>query len=163
VLTQARVHVHEHDAGVVPLLLQGVVDDFGVVLGADAGERLALGLRDAELLERVLDVVGHVVPGATLVLHRADVVVDLVEVQVREVAAPLRGRPVQERLERLEPVLQHPLRLVLVPGDHGNDLRVYTLPRGPEEVILRIVESELVLVEPKLLNALVFWHIGSLP
>src|ERR671917_2148580 len=162
-VAQPRVHVHKDDAALLPLLLQGVVDDLGLVLGAHAGERLALRLRDAELLERVLDVVRDVVPGAALVLHRADVVVDLLEVQVREVAAPLRGRLLEERLERLEPVLEHPLRLVLVLGDHGDDLRVYPLARGPEEVLLGIVESVLVLVEPKLLNALVFWHSFPFP
>ncbi len=39
-----------------------VVDDFGLVLGADAGEELPLGLGDAQAVERLLDVLGHVVP-----------------------------------------------------------------------------------------------------
>src|SRR5215207_2827030 len=154
VLAQSRVHVQEDDALLFELLLQGVVDDLGLVLRPDTCQALPLGLRDAELLECVLYVVGHIIPGAALVLHGPYVVV----VHPGEVAAPGRGRLLQERLQRLEPELQHPLRLVLVLGDHGDDLRVYALPRGPEEVLLRIAETVLVLVEAELLNSLVFRH-----
>src|SRR5215203_570076 len=158
VLAQSRVHVQEDDALLFELLLQGVVDDLGLVLRPDTCQALPLGLRDAELLECVLYVVGHIIPGAALVLHGPYVVVDVVVVHPGEVAAPGRGRLLQERLQRLEPELQHPLRLVLVLGDHGDDLRVYALPRGPEEVLLRIAETVLVLVEAELLNSLVFRH-----
>src|SRR5215204_197623 len=158
VLAQSRVHVQEDDALLFELLLQGMVDDLGLVLRPDACQALPLGLRDAELLEGVLYVVGHIVPGAALVLHGPDVVVDVVVVHFGEVAAPGRGRLLQKRLQRLRPEFQHPLRLVLVLGDHGHDLRVYALPRSPEEVLLRIAETVLVLVEAELLNSLVFRH-----
>src|SRR5215218_6313726 len=49
VLAQAGVHVHEHDALLLEVLAHLVVDDLGLVLGADAREELALGLGDAEL------------------------------------------------------------------------------------------------------------------
>src|SRR5918995_1042730 len=140
-----------------------MVDDLGLVLRSDAGERIALGLRDAKLLERILDVVRHVVPGTALVLHRPDVVVDLIKVHLREVAAPGRGRLLEERLQSLETELEHPLRLVLVLGDHGDDLRVYALPRGLEEVLLRIAKPEFVFVEPELLDGPVFWHVLPSP
>jgi hypothetical protein len=58
VLAQARVHVHEDHALLLQILADLVVHDLGLVLGADAGEELALRLRDAELVERVLDVLG---------------------------------------------------------------------------------------------------------
>ena len=64
VLAQAGVHVHEQDALASRSLVDLVVDDLGLVLGADAGEELALGLGDAELVEGVLDVVGDVVPAS---------------------------------------------------------------------------------------------------
>ena len=63
VLPQAGVHVEEEDALVLEVLLELVVDDLGLVLRADAGEVLLLGLGDAEAVERVLDVVRDVVPG----------------------------------------------------------------------------------------------------
>ena len=74
------------------LLVDLVVDDLGLVLGADAGEELALGLGDAELVEGVLDVLGDLVPARAALLGGADEVVDVVEVDLVEVAAPLRGR-----------------------------------------------------------------------
>src|SRR5215207_9817819 len=150
--------IQEDDALLLEFLLQGVVDDLGLVLRPDACQALPLGLRDSQLLEGILDALGHVVPGAPLVLHRPDVVVDVVVVHLGEVAAPGGGRLLQERLQRLEAELEHPLGLVLMLGDHGHDLGVYTLPRGPEEVLLRVAETVLVLVEPEFLNSLVFRH-----
>ena len=41
-----------------------------LVLGADAGQELALRLGDAQLLEGVLDVLRHLVPGLALLLGR---------------------------------------------------------------------------------------------
>jgi hypothetical protein len=53
VLLERLVRAHEDDADLGELLADGVVDDLGVVLGADAGEELALRLRDAQPLERL--------------------------------------------------------------------------------------------------------------
>jgi len=54
-----------------------VVDNFGVVLRANAGEELALRLRDAESLEGLLDLVGDVVPRLLFALGWLAVVDDL--------------------------------------------------------------------------------------
>ena len=42
---------------------QAMVDDFGVVLRADAREELALGLGDAQAVKGALDTLWHLVPG----------------------------------------------------------------------------------------------------
>src|SRR5262249_12832458 len=80
----------------------------------------------------------QVLPGLGLLLGRADVVVDVLEVDPGEVAAPRRQRPREEVVERLVPELAHPLRLVLVGAD-----RVDELVREPatrlEEVRLGLV------------------------
>jgi hypothetical protein len=68
-----------------------VVHDLGLVLRGDAGEVLALGLGDAELLVGVLDRLGQLVPVVDLLLGGLDVVVDVVEVDLRHVAAPVGG------------------------------------------------------------------------
>ena len=88
VLAQRRVHVAEDDALALEVFAVAVVDDLGLVLGGDAGEVLALGLGDAELLVGLLDRVGQLVPGVDLLLGRLDVVVDVVEVD-----APTCRRP----------------------------------------------------------------------
>ena len=56
VLAQAGVHVEEEHALLLEILLELVVDDLGLVLGADAGQELLLGLGNAELVPGVLDV-----------------------------------------------------------------------------------------------------------
>ena len=62
VLPQRGVHVAEDDALALEVLAVAVEDDLGLVLGGDAGEVLALGLGDAQLLVGVLDRVGQLVP-----------------------------------------------------------------------------------------------------
>ena len=56
VLAQAGVHVQEEHALLGEILAQLVVDDLGLVLGADAAEVLLLRLRNAQPVPGVLDV-----------------------------------------------------------------------------------------------------------
>ena len=112
VLAQARVHVLEDHALLLEVLAHLVVDDLGLVLRADAGEELALGLGDAQAVERSLDVLGHVVPAAARLLGGAHEVVDVVVVDLGQQRRAPRGlRPRHEVIQRLEPELAHPLRL----------------------------------------------------
>ena len=75
------------------------------VLGGDAGEVLALGLGNPQLLVGRLDRLGNHVPVLGLTTRRLDVVVDVVEVDVveRAAATPLRDRLAKEPLVGLEP------------------------------------------------------------
>ena len=134
VVAERRVHVEEDHALLLEALLELVVDDLALVLRADAGEVLLLGLRDPELVPRVLDVGREVLPRLRLLLGRADVVVDVLEVDVVDVAAPLRQRARKEVVERLVAELPHPLRLVLVLRDRLDDLVVQPAA-GLEEVV----------------------------
>jgi hypothetical protein len=145
VLAERRVHVEEEHATAGELLLELVVDDLGFVLGTDAGEVLLLRLRDSELVPRVLDVRGQVLPLVGLLLGRADVVVDVVEVDLGDVAAPRRERAREEVVEALVAELPHPVRLVLVGRDRVDEL-VREPAAGLEEVVLRDVEAVLDLV-----------------
>src|SRR5436190_5111371 len=141
VLAQRGVHVHEDDALGLELLVDLVIDGLGLVLRADAGEELALGLGDAKAVEGLLDVLGDVVPGAAGLLAGTDEVVDVVEVDVGEHRrAPRRHRAREEVVERLEAELAHPLRLGLELGDLLDDLARQTL-RGLVEVVLGVVEA----------------------
>ena len=64
-----------------------------------------------------LDLLGDVVPRLLFALGRLAVVDDLVEVDLREVAAPRRHRPLQEVVVGAQAELEHPLRLVLDRAD----------------------------------------------
>ena len=140
-VAQRGVHVEEDHALVLEVLVDLVVDDLGLVLRADAGEELALGLGDAEPVEGLLDVVGHVVPGALGLLGGAHEVVDVVEVDLGEHRrAPRRHRAGEEVLERLQAEVAHPLRLVLELGDLLDELAVDAL-RRLVEVVLGVVEA----------------------
>ena len=113
VLAQGGVGVDEDDALLLQIFAEAVVDDLRFVLRADAGQELALGLGDAELVEGVLDVGRHVVPGLALAVGRLHVVMDVVEIEVTQVAAPARGRLLPEDVEGLEAEVAHPPGLVL--------------------------------------------------
>jgi len=145
VLTQRRVHVAEQD----PLLLEvdpvAVVDDLGVVLRGDAGEVLALGLGDAQLLVGLAHLLGQVVPLVGLRGGRLQVVVDVLEVDVGHVdGEPRRHRLALEGLEAALAEPGHPPRLALPPRDLVDDAVVEALLRG-EGVLDLVAPAELVL------------------
>jgi hypothetical protein len=127
------------------LLLELVVDDLGLVLGADAGQVLLLRLGDAETIPRLLDVRRQVLPALCLLLGGLQVVEDVLEVDPREISSPGGHRPGAEVLERLEAELPHPLGLALVGRDLLDDGGRQAACRL-EDVVLRIVEAVLLLV-----------------
>src|SRR5665647_2421558 len=123
VLAQAGVGVQEEDALLLKVLTDLVVDDLGLVLGRDAGHQaLLLGLRDAQAVVGLADVVGQVLPAGGLLLGGPHEVLDVVEVDARQVGTPVRHRLLVEQPQRLEPGLEHPLRLVLERRDVPDDL-----------------------------------------
>jgi hypothetical protein len=118
VLAQAGVGVDEDDALLLQVLTDLVVDDLALVLGGDAGdEALLLGLGDAEPVVGVLDVLGQVLPRGGLLLGGLHEVLDVLEVDAGEVAAPARHGLLVEQAQRLQPQVEHPLRLVLARRD----------------------------------------------
>ena len=86
-LAEPGVHVQEQHALLLEVLADLVVDDLGLVLRADAGEELALRLGDPEPVEGLLDVLGDVVPIAARLLRSVRSSVDVVPVDLRQVAA----------------------------------------------------------------------------
>jgi hypothetical protein len=132
VFLQSLVRAHEHDADLRKLFLDGVVDDLGVVLGADAGQELALRLGNTESLERLLDLLRDVVPGLLLALRRLAVVDDLVEVDLVEPVGPHRHRALLEVFEGPEAELEHPVRLVLDAADLLDGLARQPATRLPQ-------------------------------
>ena len=147
VLPNGGVHVREQDSKALEILPIAVVNHFAFVLRCDAGEVLALGLRDAELVVGVLDRLRQLFPGAHLLLDRLDVVVDVLKVEVRHLCRePRHHGPTEEALQRAQPELQHPLRLALDRGHLTHDLFVEALA-GLEDVVLDVTPAQLVFTE----------------
>ena len=146
VLLERLVGAHEDHAELGELLLDRVVDDLGVVLRADAGEEGALGLRDAQLLEGVLDLVGHVIPRLLFALRGLAVVDDVVVVDLVQALGPHGHGPLEPVLVGAQPVLEHPVRLFL----DGADL----LDGGARQAALGFVEIDDVVVEGVFLSTI---------
>ena len=120
-----------------------MVDDFGLILGANAGEKLAFGFGDAEPVEGALNVLGDIVPVLALLFGGAEVVVDVVEVDGTEVGAPGRHRLGEEDLERVVTEPAHPLGFVLDIRDLVDNLMGQAF-LGLENGVLLIVETVLI-------------------
>src|SRR5207302_5103418 len=135
----------EDDALCLELLVQGVIDDLRLVLRRHAGEELPLRLRHPQAVEGVLDVGRDIVPGLALLLGRLQVVIDVLEVDHRQVGAPGGHFLLVPDLERFQPEGRHPLRLVLHPGNLFDDLGAQAT-LGLEDELLRVEEAVLLLV-----------------
>src|SRR5690606_32516975 len=104
-------------------------------------------LRNAQLVEGVLDVLRDILPVRRVAVRRADVVVDVVEVdRLQELGAtgPRRVLLLQERAIRIEAELEHPLGLPLHLRHLADDVLVQAL-LGDEQRLLIVVEAPLVL------------------
>ena len=101
-LGDRRVHRAEDDPEVRVLLLEALVEGLLAPHADDAREVLALRLRDAELLEGVLLLLGNVVPAVVAAGLGRGVEDELGQVEIAQVDAPGRDRLALEDLERLE-------------------------------------------------------------
>ena len=125
-----------------------MVHDLAVVLRTDAGQELALRLRDAQPLERLLDLVGDVVPGLLFALRRLAVVHDLVEVDLVEAVRPDGHGPLEEVLVGAQAELEHPLGLFLERADLLDRLAGQTaLGLGQVDDLVLEVETRTVVVD----------------
>ena len=110
---QGALHIGVDDALRGDLLLDVVVNDLGVVLCADARQARALGLRNAQTLKGVLDVVGHLAPLAAHLGVGAHVCDDIAHVQPFQGRAPVGNGRLVVNVQRLQAEFTHPLRIVL--------------------------------------------------
>ena len=122
VLRDRGVHRAEEDPEVGVLLLEALVDGLLAPDADDAGEVLALGLGDAEVLVGLLHVRRDVVPGVVAAGLGRAVEHQLVEVQVGQVDAPGGDGLALEDLEGLDAQVAHPLGLALDLGQLLDDL-----------------------------------------
>ena len=124
-LAQGRVGVGEDNALLAQLVFERSVDHLALELGLHAGEELLLRLGDTQLVERLFDLRGHVVPTPALVVGRFEVVVDILEID-GDVAAPLGRRLRLEDSQAAQPKLAHPIGFVLDVGYLLDDFGIDT-------------------------------------
>ena len=113
-LPDERLDAGIDDPHVGSRFLHVVVHQLGVVLRADAGQVGALGLRDAQPVERVLHIVGEAFPIGLLVGGGLHVRHDVIHVEAFEAGAPVGRLQALVGVERLEAEVEHPGRLVLL-------------------------------------------------
>ena len=147
VLAQGGVHVAEQDALLGQVVAVLVIDDFALVLGGDTGQVHPLGLGDAQLFVGAHHLFGELVPVVDLLALGAQVVVDVLEVDVGHVdGEPLGHRLLLEQAQAALTHLGHPARLTLPPRDLIDDAGV-DAALGREGVLDFIAPSEVVLGE----------------
>ena len=101
------------NAGFRDLPADIVIDQLGVILRADARQRFALCLRDAEPLEGLLDILRHIVPVGVHAGFRADICDNIVQIQSVNRRSPRRHFCFREDLQRMQTELPHPFRIAL--------------------------------------------------
>ena len=121
-LAQRLLDAGIDDPHVGSRFLHVVVHQLGVVLRADAGQVGALGLRDAQPVERVLHIVGEAFPIGLLVGGGLHVRHDVIHVEAFEAGAPVGRLHALVGVERLEAEVEHPGRLVLLGRDLADDV-----------------------------------------
>ena len=119
---ECALHVGVDDALCSHLVLNIVVHELGIVLCADTGERFAFRLRDAETLKGVFNILRDVLPVVFHVGLRANIGRNVVHIQSLDGRPPVRNRHLVIDLQRLQPELLHPDRIVLFLGELVNDL-----------------------------------------
>ena len=128
VFTQRGIGIEKDNTNLVEFFLHVVVDHFRIVLRTDTGEELPLGFGNAEPIEGLLDVVGHVIPAPLATIGGFDVVVDVVEVEFGQISAPFRHRFLLEYLVGFQAILAHPIRLALDVAHLVDNFWIQTLP-----------------------------------
>ena len=99
------------------LLLHIVIDELGIILRADTGQRLSLRLRNTELLKGVLDFLRNFRPLRIHLCVRAHVGHNIFHVEALNRRAPVRHLPLVEYPQGLHTEIMHPLRIILSAGD----------------------------------------------
>ena len=120
---QGALHVGIHHALGGHGVLHVVIYQLGVVLRAHAGQRFPLGLRDAQPLEGLLDVLRHVLPVIAHFGVGADIGGDVIHVQSLNGGTPVGELHLVIDLKGFQPELLHPRRIVLLLGELFHDLR----------------------------------------
>src|SRR6266516_1557165 len=120
---QGCVHIGKDHAELLKVFAHFVIDSLTLVLCRYPCQVLLLSLRNTQSIKGVLDVCWDVVPGFPLLRDWLDIVVDIVEVNAREISAPGWHGTFLKEIKALEAECTHPSGFAFHLGDLLNDLR----------------------------------------
>ena len=144
--TQTSVCVRENHTLTFKIFLNLLVDDLGLILSRNARNKAVLfGFWDAQTIVGIANFFRKVFPVINLTISRTHVVLECLEINVRQIRTPRGHRLAFEEFQRLEAAFTHPLRFILYIGDITNDRLV-----NPKRDVFRIV---IVIVPPILIGA----------
>ena len=137
---QSRVHISEDNAQFLQVFAHLVINRFALVLSCYASEEFALGLWDTQAIKCVFNLDRNFFPGLALLLDWLNVVIDIVEVNARQISAPGWHWTFHKMFQALEAELPHPTGFALHFGDLFNDLTVKSF-LGLECIVFGYMES----------------------
>ena len=121
-LPQGRLHIRIDDPLLHQILLNGVVNHLGVILGAHAPQGFLLCLGDAQAVKGILDILRHLLPVPGHLGIRLHVSDNLVHVQLGNIRPPGGQGQTVIHSQGFQAELQHPLRVVLPLGNIPDNL-----------------------------------------
>ena len=105
-----------------------MVNNFRVILCPNAGEELSLGFRNAKPIKSILDVIRHVIPTPLSPIRGFDIVIDIIKVELGQIATPIRHWLLPKNFVSLHTIFTHPIGLVLDVAHLIDDFGVQALP-----------------------------------
>ena len=116
-----------------------MINQLAVVLRPDTRKARPLRLRDSQLFEGILDIVGDLLPAALHIRIRPDVGHDIVNIQPADIRTPVRYLQLVIYFQRLQPELPHPLRIMLLLRYFQNNVLGQPL-LDPEKILFLVAE-----------------------
>ena len=120
---QGAFQVAVDDALLRDFIFDIVIDQLGIVLGADAGQRGPLRLGDAQLFKGILNIIRNVFPGLFHVRIGPDIGRYVVHIQAVDGSAPAGNRDPVIDVQAFQPELPHPFGIMLLFRNLFDDLR----------------------------------------
>ena len=89
ILFNSSISIKEHNTDFIQFFNDVMVNDFGVVLRTNTGEKFPFSLRDTESIKGLFDVVWYIVPATFTPVRGFNVVVDVIKIELCQVPRPI--------------------------------------------------------------------------
>ena len=134
-----------------------MVNHFGFILRAYAGQEFLFCFRDAQFVKGIFDRFRNIIPVLFRLFRRADIIHQVVQVKIGNIRSPIGHRALLKMFKALEPVIQHPFRFALHRGNLADNFLIQPF-LGFEDRNIRILKGISLIVQPKII-VIVFYAI----